>query len=179
MNLAILSCGPSLKPFLDKPVKHDAYMGVNRSAGAYPCDYWVGLDRRAFATTVPMGQPIIYTPSHPNPPYPTPVGCEVVQLDRVFDNSPETTSLGDTPWWRRSGIYALVVAGLILKAKRLVLYGYDMSGRLFWDGLPWYYRRILPPSKTMDEVRWDEERSWLDDVVAWLRGRGTEVRRVQ
>ena len=176
MNLAILSCGPSLQPFLDHPVQHDSYMGVNRAAGAWACDTWVALDSWAFTETEPIGSPIIYTSDEYNrTDYNAPARCRVIKDAETFAGISAVCGLGPTPWRRWSAVYALVVGALVLKATTLTLYGYDMTGHLFWDGVYIYRRSFRPPPVTLEDVRWKHERSYFEQVVTWLRGRGVEV----
>lgn len=183
MNLAILSCGPSLQAFLDEPVKHDEYMGVNRAVGAYPCDYWVGLDPRVFTETVPMTLtcecfPFIFTSDNVDARHPLPMSGWACRDSQLFAKVKGLDTLGSTPWRRWSGVYALMVGALVLGAKRLTLYGYDMAGFQFWDGKPVYRRACHPSPQTIDDTRWREEQHCFDSVVEWLIRRGVEVERV-
>jgi hypothetical protein len=47
-SIAILCPGPSLADFLARPREHEAFIGVNRAAAAWPCDYWAFNDHEAF-----------------------------------------------------------------------------------------------------------------------------------
>lgn len=178
MNLAILSCGPSLKTFLEKPVKHDRYMGVNRAVEAFPCDCWVGLDPYTFSSITPQGRPVIFTSDNVDARHPIAGGTIVRRDGRTFAKVKGLGTLGSTPWRKWSGVYALMVGALVLGAKRLTLYGYDMAGHQFWDGMPVYRRSFQPQPQMMESVRWRHERLYFDSVVEWLIRRGIEVERV-
>lgn len=179
MNLAILSSGPSLQAFLDNPVRHDAYIGVNRAAGAWLCDRWVALDARAFNETDPIGSPVIHTKNaYESEQFPPPARCRVLRDDETFAGFKGLGTLGSVPWRRWSGVYALVVGGVAMQAKRITLYGYDMAGHLYWDDVAVYRRSFVPPPKTLNHVRWRHERTYFDQVVEWLKGRQVEVVKV-
>lgn len=175
MNLAILSCGPSLQRFLDAPVQHDAYMGINRAAGAWECDYWVGMDPQAFIDTEPLGSPITYTAAITDEAHEPPKRCRLIRDPETFAGIGGLGSLGSTPWRKWSAVYAMVLAAAVLKAETLTLYGYDMTGHTFWDGVDVYRRSFIPPPCTMEDVRWQHERRYYNEVLVWLSERGVQV----
>jgi hypothetical protein len=178
MNLAILSPGPSLQRFVDNPVEHDGYIGVNRAVEAHRCHWWVGVDPHAFYDAKPIGKPVIFTSDNTDAKEPIPEGYIVVRDKEAFSGIKDLCTLGSTPWRRWSGVYALMIGALVLKAKRLTLYGYDMTGHLFWDGTWVYTRSFVPPPPTMEDVRWQHERKYFNSVREWLIRRGVEVERV-
>lgn len=184
LDLAILSCGPSLQGFLDAPVEHDAYMAVNRAAVAWPCQWWAARDIRVLETVTPMGSPAVCTgndmvvPSH----------YEQVVRDQDFEQTlPIPLPTGDAPmefvppgamWKRRSALFAVVVAVVVCEATAITLYGYDLTGDKFWDGEPVYtpgVHSIQLHEPEIDTERWKAERLKLNAIVAWARHREVTV----
>lgn len=174
LDLAILSCGPSLQAFLDAPPKHDAYMAVNRAASAYPCRWWVARDPRIFETVVPFGDahyPLVCTDNETV--LPPSSRCTVVLRDRQLMAMGDGATRFVPPtrlWNMRSALYAIVVAVFYCEASKITLYGYDLAGDRFWDGdlvyTPGVHSTLLRDPQIESE-RWKPERLKLQAIIAW------------
>lgn len=189
LDLAILSCGPSLQGFLDAPTKHGAYMAVNRAARVWPCRWWVARDTRILETVVPMGShehgyktlPQICTDNDTIVPDSCPCSSTVTIRDRHLMGLGDGSTRFVPPtrlWNKRSALYAIVVAVFMCEAAQITLYGYDLAGDRFWDGdlvyTPGVHSTLLR-EPLIEPERWKPERLKLQAVIAWAKNTGVSV----
>ena len=170
MDVAILCPGPSFTEFLRDPVDHDLYLGVNRAAEAFACDWWVFNDVEAFTLWSPKRTPRIFT-SHES-------------WSRIIQTAPRqrvdeflwlchpqinTTCRVDTNWSQFTMCSAMVLAEH-LGATVVNIYGCDWDGTLDFTGSPGTVRH---------SDRWRNEQHVHGHVAHWLCTRGVIPARIE
>jgi len=175
----ILCCGPSLAEFLERPVRHDLVIGVNRAACAHPCDVWAFGDDQTFHVFRAKGNPLLLTNrntdrrlgrrpdfaahhgwDHRNEAYVDALRTErVVLLEDL--NVPLPGRYDETTYTSLVAIAYAIERG----ARRIRLYGCDLEGTCDWDG-----KETLGPNRTPS--RWRHEAARLSEAAAWARERG-------
>lgn len=176
-DFAILCSGASFGRFLESPKAHGVYVGVNRTASVYPCDYWVFNDKEAFEWYRPQGTPVIVTTfaTHKalaekrsgRKAFVDPFrGYDVLFIDAIADPPPSDFH------WRSFSMTMAMVLAYSLKASRISIYGCDWFGNDDWDGTPSRRKGRTP-------YRWQNEENKYSKLSAWLNIRGISCERVR
>lgn len=167
-DVAILCPGPSLASFLAAPTQHELFIGVNRAASAWPCQWWAFNDAEVFGWFRPTGRPKIFTSNE---------SFKRIEDKRRADHfrwtfypAINTTCPSDPGWTNFSMTVAMVLAEY-LGARAITIYGCDWEGADDWDG-PADYRHYR------QEYRWKNEIHKVGHVIRWLESRGVSVERV-
>jgi hypothetical protein len=156
MNIALLSCGPSLS--LYEPGAHDIRIGVNRAVRWWACEWWVFGDFEAYEQTLPLGNPAIFCDSNPARKLARLQNYSFVRFDQHEGPACE---------WRMFSACAAMVLAVALGARRCDCFGCDMSGGRYFDGDEVGNANI--------EQRWRNERRIWAEVEQWAESRGCAV----
>lgn len=168
LDVGILCSGPSFKRFLETPVKHDGFIGVNQAAEAWACDWWSWGDAAAFDRFEPIGRPAIFT-GRGSLQY-------VRRRERIAEHEWRYYEDCATPCpsdldWRGYSMTAAMVLAETLGARRIVLYGAD------WCGTGYFSGSGLNP-EVNSAYRWGNEKHHYSRLKGWLASRGVVVERV-
>lgn len=167
MRAAILCPGPSFQSFLDQPdLSYDMYLGVNRAAEAYPCDWWVFGDQKCFDMYTPIGFPKIFTRRK----------WTAIERDRhVNADAYQWTNFPILDNRHPQLTYTMNIAigvAVWLGAKAITIYGCDWKGIEDWDGTP-----FTGPYRS--DQRWKNEEHAYNIIVRWCGKLGVTCRREQ
>jgi hypothetical protein len=177
VSVAILCSGESLKRFLDHPRDHDVYIGVNRMAEDYPCDWWVFADGAAFEWYTPevrAGRPPMVCTSQAIRDR---LGrSEKVSADKINAHAwlmmeELHTSCPNDPGWKNFSMTVALVLAESLGATSITIYGCDWKGHLDYDG-------TKPPRGGRNQYRWNNEKHKTSHICLWLARQGVAVRRL-
>lgn len=189
VDIAILCPGPGLVDFLGRPRSHTRFIGVNRAATAWPCDYWAFNDHEVFGWYHAQVQrndrkPVCFTSNRAfellgDPPAAT-------DFEWLFYSQIETSCPSDPGWTHYTLTVAMVLAEYLIRKRFLnrgaddasrgsvIIYGCDWSGTQDWDGAD-------PPrdaAACRSEYRWKNEQHKFWHVMRWLNQAGVDVIRV-
>lgn len=164
MRIAILSAGLSLRRTYRPDVPYDVRIAVNAAAGEFACDYWSCGDGLAFAQTVPVGFPAVFTIDRDDGHFRR--VADRLAKHRVMlwcDKRPELMEMGCPATWSDWSITAALALAVLLRdateQTQIDVYGHDLSGTVDVGGFeiasrPSYFPRVAA--------------AW-DDVLAWAR----------
>jgi len=203
LSIAILCPGPSLVEFLGRPRAHDAFIGVNRAATAWPCDFWAFNDHEGFNWYHGQVQrngekPVCFTS---NQAYELLAGLPAIDEFRwLFYPQIETECPSDPGWTNYSLTIAMVLAEYVIRRRRSENAGEagDSSlppkarfavansthhSSLFIYGCDWSGTADWDGAESnrgegRTEYRWKNEQHKFWHVMRWLNGRDIDVIRV-
>ncbi len=171
-SVAVLCPGPSLKKFLADPVRHDLYIGVNRAAEAWPCDWWAFADEWPFrlGKMTPQGYPHIFTNRCVWERFSKEDPERTRRFSWFFYKEIKTSYMKPVRWMNYSSASAMILTEHLL-AKDVTVYGADLAGAEDWDG-------PAPNISNRADARWRDEKNLYEYIAHWMKGNGVPFSRV-
>jgi hypothetical protein len=177
LDAAILCSGASFRRFIERPRGHDLFVGVNRMAEDFACDWWVFGDGTAFEWYTPRQRggraPAVCTsrPIMDRLRRSEKISAQRIQTHRWLMVEELQQKCPPSAEWANYSLTIAMALASYLQADVITLYGCDWTGSLDWDGRK-------PPRGGRDQYRWNNERQKVDKVLLWLAGQGVSVRRL-
>jgi len=181
-DVAILSCGPSLSVYLRDRPAHQVTIGVNRAVVAVECDYWAFRDCKTMYIVEdglggPLGHPSCIAPARCAQnvqAYRPPKGLRFIAEEEIVNEvGPHNLPTTIVRWRTFSVTWAVALMAQWLKPKTLTVYGHDMEGWRYWNGI-----HIAPDPSRFNPGRWKKEQDIWNVVSGWVQCQGVAVRRI-